>query len=99
MLENDSKEFQEEFKRVINDKKVLHTEELYKHQGNYMNMEVGSRTNNGRKLQRGVVRKRALGPQGHLTGNYNDDPLRDISQYNVEFSDSEIKVDTTNIIA
>ena len=57
------------------------------------------RLQQGDRLVTGVVKKRAIGPDGQTFGTYDDNPARNTTIYEVEFPDGEVKEYSTNVIA
>lgn len=98
-LEDESEEFKEDLKRLIDEKKLLHAEEYYHRDGTYTGMEIALSRGDDSILLKAKVKKRALDPEGCLIGTPNDNPLLDTSRYEVEYEDGELEVISTNIIA
>ena len=53
----------------------------------------------GESIAVGTVKRRALGPDGHVVGNYDDNPIMNSIVYEVEFPDGEVKEYAANVIA
>ena len=47
----------------------------------------------------GKVNQRTIGPDGQVTGTYDNDPFLNSIIYDVEFPDGQVKEYTANIIA
>ena len=54
---------------------------------------------NGNKLEKGKIVRRALGPDGTPAGTYDEDPNLNLMVYEVEFPDGMIKEYAANVIA
>ncbi len=48
---------------------------------------------------KGKVKRRALGPDGHTVGTYNDNPILNLIVYEVKFPDGEVREYVANTIA
>lgn len=83
-LEDESEEFQEEFEKVIDNKKLFHAEKYFHSDGNYTGMEVALRRGDNSSLLKVKVKKRARDLEGYLLSTTNDNPLIDTSQYEIE---------------
>ena len=77
-------------KGVLITRKYPTPQERSKDKGNYTDIKTIIRTSDSSKLKRVLGRKRALNPQGHIVGKFNDNPLLDTTQYNVNYSDEKI---------
>jgi hypothetical protein len=53
----------------------------------------------GEKILPAKVVRRALGPDGHVTGEYHENPMLNSIVYEAEFPDGEIKEYSANVIA
>ena len=53
----------------------------------------------GEEMAVGKVTRRALGPDGRVTGTYDDNPMMNSMVYEIEFADGQIKEYAANIIA
>ena len=53
----------------------------------------------GSKLERGRVVKRAIGPDGTTSGEYNENPILNSVVYEVEFPDGDVQEYAANVIA
>ena len=53
----------------------------------------------GEEMVTGKVTQRTIGPDGHVTGTYNNNPYLNSIIYDVEFPDGHVKEYATNIIA
>ena len=47
----------------------------------------------------GIVKRRAIGPDGVIVGTYDDDPTMNSVVYDVEFPDGQLKEYAANTIA
>ena len=54
-----------------------------------INVEI--HVQNGDTLEKGKVIGRSIGPDGTITGQYDDNPILNSVIYDVEFPDGEIK--------
>ena len=52
-----------------------------------------------KQMMKGMVKRHALGPDGHTTGKYGDNPYRNSIIYEVKFADGEIHEYMANLIA
>ena len=50
-------------------------------------------------MQTGNVKRRAIDPDGRVTGLYDDNPINNSIVYEVEFPDGQVKEYVANIIA
>ena len=62
-----------------------------------INAEVQLQTGDGPAV--GVVRKRAVGPNGRTAGEYDDNPMLNSVVYEVEFPDGQVREYSANTIA
>ena len=53
----------------------------------------------GDEISRGVVKRRAVGPEGKAVGAYDDNPKLNSMVYEVEFPDGQVKEYAANVIA
>jgi len=53
----------------------------------------------GDQMSRGIVRRRATGPDGRAHGVYDSNPIRNSIVYEVEFPDGQVKEYAANVIA
>ena len=53
----------------------------------------------GDSMATGIVKRRAVGPDGNPSGTYNDNPFLNTYMYEVEFSDGDIQEYSANVIA
>ena len=60
-------------------------------------MNKGAQT--PRETFRGVVKRRAISPEGKTTGTYDDDPKLNTMEYEVEFDDGMVREYAANVIA
>ena len=74
--------------------KVINQQPAYdKMLNNEVQMQVGY------DLTKGLVARRAIGPDGKTIGTYDDDPSKSTLMYEVEFQDGELREYSANIIA
>lgn len=106
-LEDESKEFLEEFNKVISNDEIKNAEDvkqsdLFHNEGNdtLINMELGIRRGEN-NIDHAVVKRRALDEEGIPIGvpSATNNPLTDTRAYEVEFIDGRIEVLTANVIA
>ena len=62
-------------------------------------MEVTLRRGEESTIHKAKVKKRAMDSESFLIGTPKNNPLKDTSQYEVEFENSEIEVMAANVIA
>ena len=62
-----------------------------------INLHVQLQHNN--MMQTGKVKRRALGPDGKVTGLYDQNPTKNSIIYEVEFPDGQVKEYAANVIA
>ena len=74
--------------------KIINQQPAY---DNMLNKEVQMQV--GYDLTKGLVARRAIGPDGRTIGTYDDDPSKSTLMYEVEFQDGELKEYSANIIA
>ena len=53
----------------------------------------------GEQVCKGVVKRRAIGPDGRTTGSYSENPVLNSIVYEVEFPDGQVKEYAANVIA
>ena len=63
-LDDEDEQFREDFNRVIDSEHVKHVDNLRIDDDNFIGMELGIRRGDDAKLDRGIVKKRAIGEDG-----------------------------------
>ena len=104
-LEDEDDDFKNEFKRVIDNRRVKDVEDVRKdgrdeigEDDPYLNMELGlHRSEDG--IRRARVKRRAVDDEGTPLGVASSNPLTDSRQYEVEFLDGGTEILTANLIA
>ena len=101
-LEDESDEFKEEFRRVIDNEDVKDAEDLTMNEigerDPYIGMKLGLR-HADEELTHARVKRRKLDAEGRPVGTSHNNPLMDQRQYEVEYIDGKIEVLTANVIA
>ena len=97
-LDEYASEFTTEFQHIVNDDSIPEADKYYQNNG-YMNMEVGMRRGADGGIERAMVKKRAIGPDGSPIGIPNKNPLLDTRKFEVEYRDGTIEVMPANVIA
>ena len=99
-LEDEDKVFIQDYSRVIDSEHVKHIDDLHiGADNNYIGMELGMRRNEDGPLEHAVVKRRKTDIEGKPMGTYNQIPILDHSQYEVEYLDGQIETLTANQIA
>ena len=102
-FDKDDEEFNDEFKRVIDDEGVPHAEEQSpSHSLNtdpYTGMQVGLPRGSDGEVEHAVVKRRKTNENGNLIGTAPDNPLTDTRVYEVEYLDGTIESLAANVIA
>eukprot|EP00978_Attheya_sp_CCMP212_P008877 scaffold20848_cov68-Attheya_sp.AAC.1 len=101
-IEDEDKDFIEEYKRVINDTTLPEVDDIDKQlrqSDPYLMMELGIPRGNDDKLEFTKVTKRAKDDISNPMGKAHDNPLLDSRQYEVQFHNGDTEVLTANIIA
>ena len=70
-LDDEDQEFIDDYNRVIDSDLVKHVEDLRIGEDNFIGMELGIRRGDDAMLDRGVVKKRAIGNDGLPMGTHN----------------------------
>ena len=86
---------------------VLETEDVVDAMGNQLNQnpaydrninsEVALQIDN--EVKKGKVVRRAMGPDGKVTGTYDDNPILNTVLYDIEFPDGQVREYAANVIA
>ena len=99
-LEDEDEEFIQDYSRVIDSEHVKHIDDLHiGADNNYIGMELGIRRNADSPLEHAVVKRRKTDIEGKPMGTYNQIPILDHTQYEVEYLDRQIETLTANQIA
>lgn len=98
-LDDEDEEFINSYNRVIDSEDVKHVEDLRIGEDNFIGMEVGIRRGDDAKMDRGIVKKRAVGDDGEPLGVHNSNIIMDTSLYEVEFHNGDIERVSANVIA
>ena len=101
-LENESKDFKDEYNKTISNKDIKDVEDTFdaeigKHDP-YLNMEVGLPQGES-GLIHAKVKRRAVDVEGNPVGIANDNPMLDTRRYEVEYHTGETEVLSANVIA
>ena len=92
-------EFNEEFQKVINDQSVRDIDEYFDINDSYLNMEIGLQQRGNDRMEKGVVKRRAVDINGVPIGVPNNNPIMDTRQFEIEFNDGQVEILPANIIA
>ena len=84
-LDDEDEEFINNYNRVIDSKDVKHVDDLRIGEDNFIGMEVGIRRGDDAKLDRGIVKKGAVGDDREPLGVHNNNIIVDTSLYEIEF--------------
>ena len=91
-------EFTEAFQHTINDESIPEADDYYSKDG-YLNMEVRIRRSGDDELERAIVKRCVVGPDGVPVGTANKNPLLDTRKFEVQYKDGTIEIMPANIIA
>ena len=98
-LDDEDEDFIASYNRVIDSKDVKHIDDLRIGEDNFIGMELGIRRGDDARLDRGVVKRRALDDDGTPMGTHNPNILIDNSIYEVEFANGDVDLLAANVIA
>ena len=98
-LDDEDEDFISDYNWVIDNKSLKHVDDLKIGQDTFIGMELGIRRGDDAKLDRGIVKKRAVGDDGTPLGTQSNNILLDTSMYEVEFNDGDMEVMAANTIA
>ena len=106
-LENDDKEWSEYEDDEEEPRIVLETEDVMDATRKQLNQNPAYNRNINSEvalqidseMKKGKVVQHAMGPDGKVTGTYNDNPILNAVLYKVEFPDGQVREYAANVIA
>ena len=106
-LENVTKEWSEYEDDVEEPQMVLETEDVMDATGKQLNQNPAYDRNINSEValqidsevKKGKVVRHAMGPDGKVTGTYDDNPILNTVLYDVEFADGQVREYAANVIA
>ena len=102
-LEREDENFYDEFNKAINDPLLKEVDEEisneFGHEDQYIGMKLSLPYGPDSELKHAQVKKRAINHEGNPIGKAHNNPLIEMRQYEVEFSDGDLENMTANLIA
>ena len=98
-IRDHDEEFNEDFQKLINDQSVKDIDEYFEINDGYLNLEIGLQRRGNDRMEKKVVKRRAVDVNGVHIGVPNNNPIMDTRQLEIEFNDGQVEILPANIIA
>ena len=102
-LEREEENFYDEFNKAINDPSLKEIDEgipnQLGHEDQYIGMKLSLPYGPDGELKYAQVKKRVVDHECNTIGEAHNNPLMDMRQYEIEFSDGDLETMTANLIA